>query len=69
MLKHLPEKVLKKIRKNFLFREKAVVLSANNDRRVDGVTNDNTQRTDDSLDGRISKFATQNKDNVSIEYP
>ena len=69
MLKHLPEKALKKIRTNFLFSEKAVVLSGNNDRRVHGVSNDNTQRTDDNLDDRISKFATQIKDKFVYRIP
>ena len=61
MLKHFPEKALKKIRKDFLFSEKAVVLSVNNDRRVHGVTNYITQRTEDNLDDRVSKFGTTNQ--------
>ena len=69
MLKHLPEKALKRIRKNVLFSEKAVVLSGNNDRRVHGATNDNTQRTDDNLDDRISKFVTQIKDKFVYRIP
>ena len=69
MLKHLLEKVLKKIRKNFLFSENAVVLSGNNDRRIHGVTNEVTQRTDDNLDDRISKFATQIKDKFVYRIP
>ena len=69
MLKHLPEKALTKIRQNFLFSEKAVVLSGNNDKRVHGVTNDNIQRTDDNLDDRISKFAIQIKDKFVYRIP
>ena len=68
MLKHLPEKVLKKIR-NFLFSEKAVVLTNNNDKRVHRVSNDNTQRTHDNLDDRIAKFATQIKDKFVYRIP
>ena len=69
MLKHLPEKTLKKIRKNFLFIEKAVVLTGNNDRRVHGSTTDNTQRTDSNLDDRIAKFTTQIKDKFVYRIP
>ena len=69
MLKHLPEKALKKIRKIFPFSEKAVVLSGNYDRRIHGVTNDVTQRTGDNLNERISKFATQIKDKFVYRIP
>ena len=48
---------------------KAVVLSRNNDRRVHGVSNDNTQRTDDNLYDRIAKFATQIKDKFVYRIP
>ena len=69
MLKHLPEKSLKMSRNDFLFSEKAIVLSRNNDRRVHGQKNDNTQRADDNLDDRISTFATQIKDKYVYRIP
>ena len=73
MLKHLPEKALKKIRKIFPFSEKAVVLSGNYDRRIHGVTNDVTQRTGDNETITSTKeflnLQPKSKINLSIEYP
>ena len=69
MLKHLPEKSVKMIRKNFLFSEKPVVLTGTNDRGVHGVTNDATQRTDNNSDDRIAKFRTQIQNKYVYRIP
>ena len=68
MLKHLPEKYLKKLRKHFLFSEKEVIYTAGVDRRPN---NDNTasKRNDDNLDDRINKFANQIKDKFTCRIP
>ena len=65
MLKHLPEKALLKIRKNFLFSEKTVVLSGIHKMEY----SDNTQRTDENLDDKIAKFPTQIKDKFVYRIP
>ena len=44
-------------------------MTNNNDRRVHGVTIDNTQRTDDNLDDRVAKFATQIKGKYFYRIP
>ena len=56
MLKHLPEKSLQKIEKNFLYSKKMVSYNRNTDRRPH---NTDTPRdiTDENIDDRIDKFA------------
>ena len=58
MSTHLPEKYLKKLRKHFLFSEKAVIYTAGVDRRPNNDDN-NDKRTDGNLDDRITKFSNQ----------
>ena len=58
MLKHLPEKTLKKIQKHLLYSKKSVIYPDNADRRVYN-SNDPDDITDNNIDERIAKFANQ----------
>ena len=58
MLKHLPEKVLKKIQKHFLYSKKSVIYPDNVNRRVYN-SNDPDDIADDNIDDRITKFVNQ----------
>ena len=68
MLKHLPEKYLKKLRKHFLFSKKEVIYTAGVNRRPNNDDTDN-KRTDANLDDRIDKFANQIKDKFMYRIP
>ena len=68
MLKHLPAKYLKKLRKHFLFSEKTVVYTANVDRRPNN-DDDNDKITNDNLDDRIAKFSNQIKNKFTYRIP
>ena len=63
MLKCLPEKNLRKLRKHFLFSKKQVNYTANVDRRLNNDVNEN-KKSDDNLNDRIAKFSNQIKDIV-----
>ena len=65
MLRHLPGKYLKKLRKHFLFSEKEVIYTAGVDRRPNNDDSDD-KRTDDNLDDRTAKFSNQIKANSHI---
>ena len=58
MLKHLPEKVLKKIQKHLLYSKKSATYPANSGRRIYN-SNDADGITDDNIDDRIEKFSDQ----------
>ena len=49
MLKHLPKKALKMIKKDLLYRKKPVIIPSNKDRRSHN-NNNEAFRTDDNLE-------------------
>ena len=68
MLKHLPEKSLKRIKKTMLYSNKPVTYNKTTiDRRAHN-SNTAADITDDYLDHRIDKFQDQLKTNLSIEF-
>ena len=68
MLKHLPQKNLKELRKHFLFSEKEVNCTANVHRRLNN-DDDKNKRSNDNLDDRIAKFSNQIKDKFTYRIP
>ena len=66
MLKHLPDKYLKNIRKHFLFSEKVVIYTAGVDKRPNN-DNDDDKGSDDNIDERIAKFTNQIKDKFAFD--
>ena len=58
MLKHLPKNSLKMIEKYLLYSKKSVIIPGNEDRRSHS-NNNEVFRTDDNLENREDKFATQ----------
>ena len=68
MLKHLPAKNLKKLRKHFLFSKKEVIYTAGVDRRPHN-DDGNGKRSDDNLDDRIDKFSDQLKNKFTHRNP
>ena len=68
MLRHLPEKYSKKLRKHVLFSEKEVIYTAGVDRRLHNDDNAN-KRSDDNLDDRIAKFSAQIQNKFTYRIP
>ena len=74
MLKHLPEKSLKKIRKHFLYNKKAVVYANGLDRRTHNTATgsnaaETAKRADHNLDDRIATFSNEIKEKFTYRIP
>ena len=74
MLKNLPEKSLKKVRKPFLYGKKLVLYAAGLDRRTQNTATgsnaaETAKKTDDNLDDRIATFACQIKNKFTYRIP
>ena len=69
MLKHLPEKVLKKLEDQFLYSKKNVTYNkATIDRRTYNSTTP-ADKTDNNLDDRLGKFKDQLKNEYVYRIP
>ena len=67
MLKHLPEKALKKIQKHLLYSKKSATYPANSGRRIYN-SNDADGITDDNIDDRTENFQISFSQKLSTGY-